>query len=84
MASERDLALSRTLRRGSKRLINLGSYDFASLAAFKLEYRNYTRRGLPNINGIFTQRSSTFWEDGDRRVASAASKKSIAKKAAVA
>jgi hypothetical protein len=35
-------------------------YDFASFAAFKLEYRNYQRRGLPTINGIFTQTSFTF------------------------
>ena len=35
-------------------------YDFASFAAFKLEYRNYSRRDLPNINGIFTQTSFTF------------------------
>jgi hypothetical protein len=35
-------------------------YDFASFAAFKLEYRNYTRRDLPTINGIFTQTSFTF------------------------
>jgi hypothetical protein len=35
-------------------------YDFASFAAFKLEYRNYTRRDLPTINGIFSQTSFTF------------------------
>ena len=35
-------------------------YDFASFAAFKLEYRNYQRRELPSINGIFTQTSFTF------------------------
>ena len=35
-------------------------YDFASFAAFKLEYRNYMRRDLPNIDGIFTQTSFTF------------------------
>jgi len=35
-------------------------YDFASFAAFKLEYRNYMRRELPTINGIFTQTSFTF------------------------
>jgi hypothetical protein len=35
-------------------------YDFASFAAFKLEYRNYMRRALPNIDGIFTQTSFTF------------------------
>jgi hypothetical protein len=35
-------------------------YDFTTFAAFKLEYRNYTRRDLPNINGIFTQTSFTF------------------------
>ncbi|HLK51366.1 MAG TPA: hypothetical protein VKT49_24660 [Bryobacteraceae bacterium] len=35
-------------------------YDFATFAAFKLEYRNYWRRDLPNINGIFTQTSFTF------------------------
>jgi hypothetical protein len=35
-------------------------FDFASFAAFKLEYRNYWRRDLPNIYGIFTQTSFTF------------------------
>lgn len=35
-------------------------YDFASFAAFKLEYRNYQRRDLPTINGIFSQTSFTF------------------------
>src|SRR5215471_1895190 len=35
-------------------------FDFASFAAFKLEYRNYWRRDLPNIRGIFTQTSFTF------------------------
>ncbi len=35
-------------------------YDFASFAAFKLEYRNYMRRDLSNINGIFAQTSFTF------------------------
>ena len=35
-------------------------FDFATFAAFKLEYRNYWRRDLPNIYGIFTQTSFTF------------------------
>ena len=35
-------------------------YDFTSFAAWKLEYRNYMRRDLPTINGIFTQTSFTF------------------------
>jgi hypothetical protein len=35
-------------------------YDFTSFAAFKLEYRNYMRRDLPTINGIFTQTAFTF------------------------
>jgi len=35
-------------------------YDFTTFAAFKLEYRNYQRRGLPPINGIFSQTSFTF------------------------
>ena len=35
-------------------------YDFASFAAFKLEYRNYMRRDLPTINGVFSQTSFTF------------------------
>jgi hypothetical protein len=35
-------------------------YDISSFAAFKLEYRNYTRRDLPGIHGIFTQTSFTF------------------------
>ncbi len=35
-------------------------YDITSFAAFKLEYRDYTRRDLPSIHGIFTQTSFTF------------------------
>jgi hypothetical protein len=35
-------------------------YDFSALAAFKLEYRYYTRRDLPSIRGIFAQTSFTF------------------------
>lgn len=35
-------------------------YDFTTYAAFKLEYRNYTRRALPGFHGIFTQMSFTF------------------------
>jgi hypothetical protein len=35
-------------------------YDISSFAAFKLEYRNYQRRNLPTINGIFAQTSFTF------------------------
>jgi len=35
-------------------------YDFTTYAAFKLEYRNYTRRELPGFHGIFTQMSFTF------------------------
>jgi len=35
-------------------------YDFSPLAAFKLEYRYYTRRDLPSIRGIFAQTSFTF------------------------
>ena len=35
-------------------------YDITTFAAFKLEYRHYVRRALPNINGIFAQTSFTF------------------------
>jgi hypothetical protein len=35
-------------------------YDITTFAAFKLEYRNYKRRNLPDINGIFAQTSFTF------------------------
>ena len=35
-------------------------YDISSFAAFKLEYRNYSRRNLPSINGVFLQTSFTF------------------------
>ncbi|HJT87109.1 MAG TPA: hypothetical protein VJ732_04615 [Bryobacteraceae bacterium] len=35
-------------------------YDFTTFAAWKVEYRNYQRRDLPAINGIFTQTSFTF------------------------
>jgi len=35
-------------------------YDISSFAAFKFEYRDYSRRGLPEIRGFFTQTSFTF------------------------
>ena len=35
-------------------------YDLTSFAAFKFEYRRYNRRGLPDINGAFSQVSFTF------------------------
>ena len=35
-------------------------YDVSSFAAFKLEYRNQQRRGIPRINGVFAQTSFTF------------------------
>jgi hypothetical protein len=35
-------------------------YDISTFAAFKLEYRHYERRGLPPINGAFSQVSFTF------------------------
>ena len=35
-------------------------YDISSFAAIKLEYRNYSRRNLPSINGTFMQTSFTF------------------------
>jgi hypothetical protein len=35
-------------------------YDISSFAAFKWEYRHYTVRDLPNINGLFVQTSFTF------------------------
>jgi len=35
-------------------------YDFTTFAAFKLEYRNYMRRGLATVDGIFSQTSFTF------------------------
>ncbi len=35
-------------------------YDISSFAAFKMEYRHYTRRNLPSINGAFLQTSFTF------------------------
>ena len=35
-------------------------YDISSFAAFKMEYRNYSRRNLPSINGAFLQTSFTF------------------------
>jgi len=35
-------------------------YDISTFAAFKLEYRNYSRRDLPSINGVFAQTSFTF------------------------
>ena len=35
-------------------------YDISNFAAFKVEYRNYVRRGLPSIYGFFAQTSFTF------------------------
>src|SRR5579884_1734962 len=35
-------------------------YDITSFAAFKVEYRNQRRPGLPRINGAFAQTSFTF------------------------
>lgn len=35
-------------------------YDISSFAAFKAEYRNYDRRQLPSIHGVFLQTSFTF------------------------
>lgn len=35
-------------------------YDISSFAALKLEYRYYSRRALPSIQGIFMQTSFTF------------------------
>ncbi len=35
-------------------------YDITSFAAFKVEYRNQRRPGLPRINGVFAQTSFTF------------------------
>jgi hypothetical protein len=35
-------------------------YDITSFAAFKLEYRDYSRRNLPSIHGAFVQTSFTF------------------------
>ena len=35
-------------------------YDISNFAAFKVEYRNYIRRGLPSIYGFFAQTSFTF------------------------
>lgn len=35
-------------------------YDISSFAAFKAEFRNYSRRNLPSINGAFLQTSFTF------------------------
>ncbi len=35
-------------------------YDISKFAAFKLEYRHYIRRSLPNIYGVFMQTSFTF------------------------
>jgi len=35
-------------------------YDISSFAAFKFEYRNYSRRNLPVIRGVFLQTSFTF------------------------
>jgi hypothetical protein len=35
-------------------------YDISSFAAFKMEFRNYSRRNLPSIYGAFMQTSFTF------------------------
>jgi hypothetical protein len=35
-------------------------YDASSFAAFKFEYRNLRRPGLPRINAAFMQTSFTF------------------------
>ncbi|MCU1235673.1 MAG: hypothetical protein JWP63_3640, partial [Candidatus Solibacter sp.] len=35
-------------------------YDITSFAAFKVEYRDYSRRDLSSVRGIFTQTSFTF------------------------
>jgi hypothetical protein len=35
-------------------------YDISTFAAFKAEYRNYQRRELPSIYGVFLQTSFTF------------------------
>ena len=35
-------------------------YDISTFAAFKLEYRHYDRRNLPELNGAFSQVSFTF------------------------
>jgi hypothetical protein len=35
-------------------------YDITTFAAFKFEYRNYIRRGVPNFYGFFGQTSFTF------------------------
>jgi len=35
-------------------------YDISRFAAFKLEYRHYIRRNLPNLDGVFLQTSFTF------------------------
>jgi hypothetical protein len=35
-------------------------YDISSFAAFKAEYRNYSRRALPSIYGVFLQTAFTF------------------------
>ena len=35
-------------------------YDITTFSAFKLEYRNLRRPGLPRINGVFAQTSFTF------------------------
>ena len=35
-------------------------YDITTFAAFKLEYRYYSRRDLPSIRGVFMQTSFTF------------------------
>jgi len=35
-------------------------YDISSFAAFKFEYRHYSRRNLPSIYGAFLQTSFTF------------------------
>jgi len=35
-------------------------YDISSFAAFKMEFRNYSRRNLPSVYGAFMQTSFTF------------------------
>jgi hypothetical protein len=35
-------------------------YDISSLAAFKLEYRDYRRRDFQSFRGIFAQTAFTF------------------------
>jgi len=35
-------------------------YHITNFAAFKAEYRNYQRRALPSVYGVFLQTSFTF------------------------